>query len=186
MSTNMTNLSLRVLSNSEYSRRRSFYKRQGYRIEEQWQEYAYNAVKRAIEGNDASHLNDLVFSSKDMGKYRVICRTLKSMRFHWKKLNKDTYETGNKLTVEQKARRVCLLATWESDYMHVLMAEGVHAEKAPVGWDIEKEVSRELDKCIKRQGNVIDFATAMLKAAKQYDKDQLATQAARVTAARTA
>ena len=171
MSTNVTNISLRVLSNQEYGKRRSFYKRQGYRVYEQWEEYAYNAVMRAIQHNDPSHLNDLIFSSKDMGKYRATCRILKAMNLHWRRV-KDTFVTGEKLTAKQKRRRDELVHTWETEYMRAIMAEGIHAAKAPEGWNVEKEIEKELNRVEKRGGNIVDFASALLKAAKKRQRER--------------
>lgn len=138
------------MSNQKYSARRKYYADKGHVEIWAWTEYEYNALARAIENGDGSHLEDLFNSARGVHRIqrvRHVVRELENQvaRFPWpiknEKINApgcystytvvyDRDENGDKLklTDKQKANMRLLRNGWEAVYIAFLDHEEAYQD----------------------------------------------------------
>lgn len=145
-------LTLNVLSNTAYGRIRSYYKTQGYREVERWQEYLYNAVIRTIENSDAQHVNDLLMAAKEVDKYQSTVRIIRTIGLPWRltvtriggneiaKLESHNAKGMVKLNQDQRKRLAYLRFNGAIEIATAISKESEHQSQsrnnaAPANWN---------------------------------------------------
>ena len=156
-----------ILTNRQYSTVRSYFKREAERIGERFGEYRYNAVKRAVDGTDPTHLNDLLYAARGLGRYRETARIIKAMKFPFKRNpNKanahEEFIPHVKMTKAQKERMKYLRNHWADILMEVELGESKKDAKV---WEAEAYAKTVLRTIEKHGMNVVDFAEYLKKAA---------------------
>ena len=160
----------RNLTNREYGSLRSRYiNNPGKTVEDFWS-YAYGAVRRALDNNDPSHVNDLLIVAGNEEKIRDTRKVLHSVGVA-KAFNgnlRDGFAVGSKMTAAQKRASKLLRQSWESDFSIALMDLGGSKAKE---WSEESYITQVLKNASKHGADVIDFAERLRVAAERMTKE---------------
>lgn len=171
------------LTDRQYNARVQYYSAKAFQEQENWENFTYNAVMRAVESADPIHLERLIEFSRDLQKYRTTTRIVYALAWPWSLDRKrDEFkcrdENGNlkALTKGQKAKLAKLRVCWESDFITAMDREEIHqAQKdkpAPSDWS--KWEQGVVSAIVKR----IEFARANNAPQSIIDKLEAAKQAA--------
>lgn len=154
-----------VMSDKDYSRTRRHYLKHAFEQQEKFENYLYNALSRAIQHSDPSHLADAVFVSRELSQYRMVYRVLHSLNLPWHWTDIETPKGD--VPKANKAKLNALRINWQVSFAQAMDKEEIHTQTKPV-WDWAKKqaVLLRLVKQAKEHGvSMDDVIEAVKKAA---------------------
>jgi len=177
---------LNILTNAQYARVRSYYRNQGYREIERFNEYLLNAVLRTIENADGTHVNDLLLAAKEVDRYQSTVRIVRTIGLPWKldvtriggeeraMLRCSNDKGAIKLNADQRKRLQYLRFNGHMEVATAISRESEHQQQsrnnsAPSNWaEFNASVAAIIERRIKvaETNNAPADMIAKLKAAK--------------------
>jgi hypothetical protein len=127
----IVSMQFNILSDKAYASRVAYFENQDRAIdaEEKWTEYVYNAMLRAINHADPSHLAKVLNAARLWQKYRAVARIFKKMGLPW---NWSAIETPQADVPKANKKRLAYLrANWERDFIQCLDEEDSHQQERP-------------------------------------------------------
>lgn len=149
-----------TMTRKKYGQVRSYFKREAENIGERFGNYRYNAIRFAVESVDPTHINDLLYAARGVGRYRETARVIKAMRFPFKR-NPNPANAGEefiphaKMTKPQKERMKYIRNHWQDILVECELGESKKDAKV---WDSEGYMNNVIKVLTKHNVNVIDFA----------------------------
>ena len=153
-----------ILDNKAYGRVRSYFKNHSFEIQEKFENYLYNALSRAIEHSDPSHLSDAIFAARELNQYRSVYRVLHSLDLPWHWTDIETPKGD--VPKANKKKLAFLRINWQMSFAQAMDKEEVHTQEKPV-WDWAKKqaVLLRLVKQAKEHGVSMEAIEETLKKA---------------------
>lgn len=127
--------SYNLMTNAEYGRSRSYWKRTAFVVNERFENYFYNAIGQAITHSDPSHLADVIMASRELGKYRSISRVIHAMKMPWA-FSECEKPNGN-VPKANKQRLAYLRINWQLEFAQAMDKEEVNVQK-PIELNADK------------------------------------------------
>jgi len=155
---NVHNITIQQWDDKVYNKVRKVYLASAYQEQEKWENYMYNAVLRAVKDAEPKHLQDVLFVSRENGRYRSACRVLKAMHLPWAWGDITSYtQTPRSNTKRLAALRSDGTYGWEKLFLDTMMFEADHQQTEPKwDWESKKAQIIRLVKQAKEHGIMLE------------------------------